>query len=54
MTPEQISALVLGSLKDAAAAYLDEPVEQAVITVPAYFSTAQRMATREAGFGTRR
>jgi len=48
-SPQEISALILGRLKAAAEARLGEPVHKAVITVPAYFSDAQRQATREAG-----
>jgi molecular chaperone HscC len=48
-TPEELSSLVLRSLKDDAAACLGEPIERAVITVPAYFNDQQRKATLNAG-----
>jgi len=47
--PQEISAIILKRLKAIAEQYLDQPVTKAVITVPAYFSDAQRQATREAG-----
>lgn len=47
--PEELSALVLRALKDDAEAFLGEAVTEAIITVPAYFSDAQRKATRVAG-----
>jgi molecular chaperone DnaK len=48
-TPQQISAFILQKLKRDAESYLGEPVTDAVITVPAYFSDAERQATKEAG-----
>lgn len=47
--PQEISAIILKRLKAIAEQYLNQPVTKAVITVPAYFSDAQRQATREAG-----
>ena len=49
VTPPEVSAIVLKSLKERAEAHFGEPVEKAVITVPAYFNDAQRQATKDAG-----
>jgi len=48
-SPSQISAFILGKMKETAESYLGEEVKQAVITVPAYFNDAQRQATKDAG-----
>ena len=48
-SPEEISSAILGKLKKAAEDYLEETVEDAVITVPAYFNNTQRQSTKDAG-----
>jgi len=48
-SPSQVSAFILGKMKETAESYLGETVTEAVITVPAYFNDAQRQATKDAG-----
>lgn len=48
-SPERVSAMILAQLKSDAESYLNRPIEQAVITVPAYFNDSQRQATKNAG-----
>ena len=47
--PEEISAMVLGKMKEIASAFTDEEIKDAVVTVPAYFNDSQRQATKDAG-----
>src|SRR5580704_5829759 len=49
ISPPEVSAFVLGKMKEIAESYLGEPVTDAVVTVPAYFDDAQRQATKDAG-----
>jgi molecular chaperone DnaK len=49
MSPPEISAILLGKLKEIAESFLGEPVTEAIVTVPAYFDDAQRQATKDAG-----
>ena len=48
-TPEEVSSMILGKMKEVAESYLGEKVHNAVVTVPAYFNDAQRAATKDAG-----
>ena len=49
LTPPEVSALILRALRERAEAYLKEPIQKVVITVPAYFNDSQRQATKDAG-----
>jgi molecular chaperone DnaK len=49
VTPPEVSAIILRSLKERAEAHFGEPIERAVVTVPAYFNDSQRQATKDAG-----
>ena len=49
VSPPEVAAYILHALKERAEAYLGEPIEKAVVTVPAYFNDAQRQATKDAG-----
>jgi molecular chaperone DnaK len=49
MSPPEVSAVILGKMREIAEAFLSEPVTEAVVTVPAYFDDAQRQATKDAG-----
>lgn len=49
ISAEEISSMVLAKMKEVAEAYLQSPVKNAVVTVPAYFNDSQRQATRDAG-----
>jgi molecular chaperone DnaK len=49
MSPAEVSALVLGKMREIAEDYLGEPIDSAIVTVPAYFNDGQRQATRDAG-----